>query len=429
MDSSRTGDFLTYPVTDGVTLYVYPAPAFKTVTLQCFVQRPLDEETTSSALLPAILRRGCRRLPTRRAIAAYLERLYGASLQTDVYKLGERHVLAFRIDTVHDRFAPARSQNLARAVDFLFRLLAEPSRARGRFPDLVVEQEKANHRHLLEGLIDDRATYAAVRCVESMCPEEPYRRYSLGRVEDLATVDSTSLTASHRRLLLEATVDLVVTGAVRGPEVARLVRRAFRFHGRAPAPIPPAVRVPSPPAPREIREPRPIEQGHLVIGARAHIAFAEPLADAFACYNGILGAFPHSRLFRHVREREGLAYDVRSWIERSKGFLFVYAGIDPARYGDARDGILREIDEMRKGGFSEEEWTSTRRCLLDRFRALEDSPARLASVLLEGLAGGRVRTIEEARRAVEAVTREAVVAAARAVQIDTLYFLTPAPSA
>ena len=36
--------------------------------------RPLDERATETALLPAVLRRGCRRQPTLARIAAFLEK-------------------------------------------------------------------------------------------------------------------------------------------------------------------------------------------------------------------------------------------------------------------------------------------------------------------------------------------------------------------
>jgi hypothetical protein len=109
----QNGDFLTYPAGPGITLHVYPAPPFKTLSLHVFFQRPLDGGTTAAAILPSMLRRGCRRLPTQRAIAAFLDGLYGASCSSGVFKFGERQILHVRLDVVNDRFAPGRARILA----------------------------------------------------------------------------------------------------------------------------------------------------------------------------------------------------------------------------------------------------------------------------------------------------------------------------
>jgi predicted Zn-dependent peptidase len=417
--------FQSFPLDAGVTLHVHRAPAFKTLSIHVFLQRPLDEGTTDAALLPDLLRSGCHRHPTRRALATYLETLYGASLSTGVFKFGERHLLQFRLDGVNDRFLPGRTRVLARALGLLRDLVTAPVLERGLFPADAVAREKANRRNLLDGLVNERASWAFERCVAAMCADEPFRRYPLGESGCLDSVTPGTLRDRHLRLLREAPVDIVVTGDVRGPEVAAAVARAFRLRGRAPAALPRAVPRPAPASVREVREPLRVEQGRLVIGLRTGITLADAAVDALGVANGILGAFPHSKLFRNVREREGLAYDVRSWLERTKGLLFIQAGIDPAKYAAARDVILGELGALQRGEISDEEWESTRSCLLDRLRALEDAPSRLAVARMEGIVNGRVRTPSEVREAVQAVTREDVVEAARRVRPDTIYFLAP----
>jgi predicted Zn-dependent peptidase len=417
--------FQSFPLDAGVTLHVHRAPAFKTLSVHVFLQRPLDGETTAAALLPAVLRRGCRRHPTRRAIATFLEGLYGASLSAGVFKLGERHLLQLRLDVANDRFVPGRSRVFAKGLGFLRDLLAAPVLARGRFPAAAVDRERANRRHALEGLVNDRAAWAHERCVAAMCAGEPYARYPLGRVEELEAATPEALAALHRRLLRGAPIEVVVTGDVRGPEVADAVGHAFRLRGRSPAPLPPVATAPAPAAPREVRETLPVEQARLVIGLRTGITLADDAVDALVTANGLLGAFPHSALFRSVREREGLAYAVHSGLDRSKGLLFIAAGVDPAKVGAARDACLREVEALREGRIADEAWESTRRCLLDRLLAMEDAPAQLAVSLLEGIVNGRVRTPAQARESLARVTRDDVVAAARRWRVDTIYVLAP----
>src|SRR5688500_18221901 len=91
---SRSSEFTEIPLAPGARLWVLPDKRFKNVSVRVWLHRPLDERATATALLPAVLRRGCRRQPTIARIAEFLENLYGASYGADVSKSGERHLLA-----------------------------------------------------------------------------------------------------------------------------------------------------------------------------------------------------------------------------------------------------------------------------------------------------------------------------------------------
>ena len=58
---------------------------------------------------------------------------------------------------------------------------------------------------------------------------------------------------------------------------------------------------------------------------------------------GVLGGFPHSKLFRNVREKSGLCYDASSSIERFKGLLVIFAGIDAANFEETAQ-MCRELN-------------------------------------------------------------------------------------
>ncbi|HTF56564.1 MAG TPA: insulinase family protein, partial [Planctomycetota bacterium] len=105
-----------------------PDKRFKNVSVRGFLHRPLDDRATETALLPAVLRRGCRRQTTLAKMAAFLENLYGASCGADVGKSGERHLLTFSLDVVNDRFVPRGGRVLDEGVRFLSRFLGQPVR-------------------------------------------------------------------------------------------------------------------------------------------------------------------------------------------------------------------------------------------------------------------------------------------------------------
>ncbi len=421
----RRADFEEFEPSRGFRVYVHPTRKFKTIALSLHVRQPLGREATRVALLPAVLRRGCRGYPSMREIVAYLEGLYGASMTADVFKMGECHVLNLRFGVVNDRFAPKRIRALEQAVGFLWRLLSQPVARNGALHPPYVAQEKENLKRLIQGMINDRMAYACERCVQEMCRGEAYSRYEYGRLEEVDPVTPRDLFRLHRRILREAPLDLLVVGDVEPRRVADLAARTFRLGRRKVKPVPPTeVREGAGEHPREVVEKMDVEQGKVVLGCRTGVTWGHPDMLAMMMYNGLLGAFPHSRLFAHVREREGLAYATHSSLDRSKGLLFVTAGIDPARYGRCVEVVRGQMADLAAGRFSEDEWQKTRRTIIDRVRSREDSPSAKIGAFVEMNQGGRPMTGAELVAGLEKVTREDVGRAASRVKPDTLFFLT-----
>ena len=56
-----------------------------------------------------------------------------------------------------------------------------------------VEQEKEKLRRFVAGLINDKGTYAAHRCVTTLCADEPYGVFEYGAIEDLDRIDGAKL--------------------------------------------------------------------------------------------------------------------------------------------------------------------------------------------------------------------------------------------
>ncbi|MFN3431278.1 MAG: insulinase family protein, partial [Candidatus Sericytochromatia bacterium] len=92
---------------------------FKTTTLVLNVQRPLVAgQVTRSALVPHVLMRGSAQYPNVRAMQIELDGMYGAYLSVDVYKLGERHILQFRLELPNGKYLPGYPKLLQGAIAF-----------------------------------------------------------------------------------------------------------------------------------------------------------------------------------------------------------------------------------------------------------------------------------------------------------------------
>jgi predicted Zn-dependent peptidase len=420
----RLADFEVFEPARGFRVLVHPTKKFKTIGLALYLHQPLGELATQIALLPPILRRGCKGLPDMRRVVIYLEELYGASMGADVLKIGERHLVAFRFEVVNDLFAPKKIRALEKSMGLLWRLLSQPALSKGTLNPAWVAQEKENLKRLIEGMINDRMSYAYERCLQEMCRGEPFSRYEYGELKEIDSITPRDLTKLHQKVLAESPVDLFVVGDVEPRKVAALAKKTFRFRRRAVRVPPPTIVRESTGALREHVEKLEVEQGKMVLGCRTGVTWGHPETFPMVLYNGLLGAFPHSKLFVNVREKEGLAYATHSSVDYTKGLLFVTAGIDPAKYARCVEVIKEQMAELAAGKISDGEWEKTQLTITDRVRSREDSPSGKIGAFLEMSLNGHPMTSDEIVAGVSKVTRADVSRVASRVKPDTIFFLT-----
>ncbi len=97
------------------------------------------------------------------------------------------------------------------------------------------------------------------------------------------------------------------------------------------------------------------EQSHISMAVRA-IPLGHPDRYALDLLSVLFGEGMSSRLFLELRERQGLCYDVNSYVNHllDTGSFGVYAAVDPKNARLAVDGLLAELRRLRDGVPEEE---------------------------------------------------------------------------
>jgi predicted Zn-dependent peptidase len=159
------------------------------------------------------------------------------------------------------------------------------------------------------------------------------------------------------------------------------------------------------------------EQAHLIIGFRGN-ARNYKYRYAEAVLSAILGAGMSSRMFIEVRERRGLAYSVRTSVDRymDTGYLATYAGVDPGKATEAIKVIMEQYLGISSGQFpvSSVELKKAKEIIKGHIAlALEDTRAINDFYGEDELFGTGNESPEEVFAKVDKVTIEEVVAEAK----------------
>ncbi|HLV09832.1 MAG TPA: insulinase family protein, partial [Halanaerobiales bacterium] len=174
----------------------------------------------------------------------------------------------------------------------------------------------------------------------------------------------------------------------------------------------------------KIIEKKNVEQGKLVMGFRTgEIKRNSELFYELLFCNALLGAFPHSRLFRKLREEASLAYYVSSWLESTKGLMVINAGIDFINYERSINIINEQLELLKLGEINKEEFSWTKKALINSYKSIADNARGLTGHYLLGLINGRKENIYTAINKIKNVRKDDIKNIAPYIKLDTIYFL------
>ncbi len=407
----------------GLAVFVRPTTQFKTTIIQLFIDRPFADDYSLFAVLPHVLKRGSMDFPDSLSLERRFDQLYGAGFDVSTHRLGERHVVEFRLEVADQLFISESEDLLHSALHTLAGIVQRPLVEDGVFCREYVAQEKEAQVRAIQSIYNDKAEYAHMRCLQEMFAGEPFARLAIGEVDRVAAITPAKLWRLYQRVLRSANFQVFVTGNVGVEHVATLCSQAF------PQPLgqqrsePIVAKLLQPRPSRELQEEQPVAQGKLVLAYRTGIGRNDPLFLPLLIYNGLLGGYSHSKLFQTVREQASLAYDCSSDLIVTKGVLLVEVGISREALGAARQIIDQQILELADGSWTTDEWGKTLLALQNSLRGLVDRPGRLALTHFDRLIHGQAETEEQIIDRLQTVTREQVLTVAQRVQLDTAFFL------
>ncbi|MCL6515464.1 pitrilysin family protein [Alicyclobacillus sp.] len=414
-------------------VHTLPTDQFRTRHLVAKLVTPISRPSvTPTALLPYLWLEGTRSYPSALAITRRTDDLFGAVLRSGIGKRADRHIAEVYLSVPEEGRLEGAAGVFEEGLRLMLEAVTDPLVEGDGFAKGHVERERGLHRRRIESVFDDKIAWAMERALAEALAGLPEGLPRLGYAEDLDAVTPDGLYAAHRRFLQEAEVHLYAIGAFGDPSALaeRLLTAwssAIRQAGvdgadrSASGPVEPVpVRGGEP---KRVVDAQPVQQGKLNLVYRTGIPYRADEYPALLVANGILGGFPHSKLFQNVREKASLAYYASSRVDALSGLVLIQTGIDPVHRDRAEAIIVEQVRALQQGEVTDDELSFTKRGLVNQYRQSLDVPAAVADIHFGGVLAGRVRAMDELMDAILAVERQDVVAAANRLQLDTVYFL------
>ncbi|MCM8745959.1 insulinase family protein [Thermomicrobium sp. CFH 73360] len=160
---------------------------------------------------------------------------------------------------------------------------------------------------------------------------------------------------------------------------------------------------------------RPTEQAHLCVAWPA-LPYTDERRFVQGMLDAVLSSGMSSRLFKEIRERQGLAYEVYGYLREyaDVGQGVVYTGTDVERAERALRAVRNELEKLVREPVPTEELERMKELRVGRIvMGLEDSRAVASWIGGQELVFGEVLTPEEVIARIRAVTSEEIQALAQ----------------
>ena len=412
-------------ISNGIRLHWLFDDRFKTnhLTVQFLV--PLAADTVSGyALLLSVLGHGCERYPTLRLLNEALAELYAASITTRVQKRGECQVLSFDVSFLDNAFVPDDTDVFGGTLEVLKEIIFHPLVKDGAFDPQIVSLEQKNMCDAIRAQINNKTIYAYKQGIKEMCRNEAYGLDENGTIEGIEKLTPKDLYTYYQTLLQSAPIEIYYVGRMEISQFSAHLGHAFEAQTRGTLLVPSTQVVRHAQAPvHRVTQDMPVNQGKLTVGFRTGKVLGDADYYKLSVMNEIFGGSPSSRLFMNVREKLSLCYYCSSSTEALKGLMTVISGVENEKKEEAEAEILRQLHALQTTQVTQEELENAKRSLCNAYREISDDAASMIAWYSQRVLAGVPCSFEQAIGQIQRVTPQDVLEAARAVSLDTVYFL------
>lgn len=412
---------------DGIEGLFIANNRFNTTSVSFNFYLPMKKETVAAnALLPFILTSCSKDYPSFSALNLKLNKLYGARLDSSCEKYGDCQLLRMTVSVIDDKFSFDSDSLVKEASELLLNLVFNPSVQDNAFLDADVAREKRKAIEHIKGEIAEKRIYARNRMISEMFAGTPYGIPKCGTVDDVLAVTPQTLYKAWQNMLETSFVRIHVVGAAVPQGLFEDIKLKFETVNRhditdckACKPATPAKKV------NTVFEKMDVKQGKIVMGFSSDMFGDDDLSLPLLVMCDIFGGGPYSRLFTNVREKLSLCYYCAASSVRYKGLLMVDSGVEVDNADKAIAEILNQLEIMKKGEFTDNEFDSSIKSICDSLNTYYDSQGALDLWYALKVNNPNLYSPLDIIEKIKQITKEDVIFAARGVNLHTVYKLLP----
>ena len=400
---------------------------FKSIYFSVNFTMPVNKKQISeNSLLSAILGKSCDKYKTQKEMQKYLYSLYGANFDVGIERFGDLYNIEFRCECINKEFLPGKEDVVNEVLEFLYNIIYKPDIKNNTFNKEIIQREKEFVLNKIREVKDDKLRYGVRKMEELMCKNEPFSIYVYGDEEDILKITEEDLYKRYTEVINNSAITVIVSGNLSGyDDIETRINNIFGNKLTSNLDYKELIYDKKEKHQKEeIIESQETTQSVLTYGLRINNINSNDFYK-LSVYNALLGGTPSSKLFQNFREKESLAYTVRSRYYRFKDIIIIYAGIQKENYEKAKKVLENEINLIKEGKVTDEEFNASKQSIISSLKEWNDSKIALSKMFISNMFATKSNTLklEDMINNMNKVTKQDVIDIAKNIAIEKIFFL------
>ena len=402
------------------TVHFFKTDKFKSIYVSMILLNKFTKESlTKNALLRRLLTGSSKNYKNETEVVRKVYSLYNSGLYIENSFHNNVVSTDFSIEFLEDKYSEAGL--FCKALDYYFDTIFNPNVIDGKFESKNFELAKKSLENYYAREKEDKNSYAFDRACELL--DEEYLRYPInGYRECLDSLNEKNMYEYYNQLFKTANTNIFAIGSLDDKKMLNIINK--NVNGRLYKNINKYVKNNFDEV-KEIKERVEKEENNqsklVMIYKLTNITDRERNV-ILPVFNRILGVGSNSKLFKNVREKKSLAYDVRSSSNRNNCLLSVFAGIDKNKKDEAVNAIKDEFKNMQNGKFTDNDLKDailSRKRILTQFSDENDSTlyCNISHILYDN------DDFEERIEKLNGITKKEITSLAQKAKLCIVYML------
>lgn len=403
----------------GYSLHIIETNKFKTININLNIKRESkNEEITLRDLLINTLIDSSKKFPTRKEIEIETEELYGLGLNISLVNSGKCNMISLNETFLNNKYID--DDILERSISYLNEIAFNPNVENNEFKITSFNIAKRIVKNNIESLKDNPSSYGRHCLLKEINPNNPLT--FIPSIEELDKITPNSLYEYYKNVINNDEINVFVIGDVNSEEIKKIFEKTFNIKNRKINKINHYILEHNIGDGNIYKEELSINQSKLLMGYNFESVteFENKYVSSMLSY--ILGGSADSMLFKVVREKESLCYSINSGYNQLTGILTIHAGIDGDKYEKTKELITNQIEEIKKGNFTEEELENGKKIYKNSALELFDSPNSIINMYMSHEYIGS-DLYEDKIKNIDKVTKEDIIALASKLHLNKIVLI------
>ncbi|MBS9338320.1 insulinase family protein [Fructobacillus sp. M2-14] len=339
-------------------------------TVMVAFARPAKKgQTTERALLSYLLAVCSKTYQNQQEVSQKLMDLYGATYAVKVLSYGDQNLLLLSLTFVKEELL--KDENLVQAaLDFLKDMLFGFDLDLLKSEPDMVEAERKNLKQAILSRLDDKVQLALDEARKLVFVDKSLQESILGDVKTLDSLTLSDLKRAYEDMLTEDTRLFSCSGSLDKDVLQQNLRtwpdqeneQAVRYAEKGELASFSSKAI----------EKEGLGQAALIMNYQLH--FNQEELGSLVVLNALFGGTAASRLFREVREKQSLVYNISSRLQADLNLMTVVAECPKDKVDKVKVLVNQELDDLANQNISDDELNRAKQAVLNDRLIRLDSP-------------------------------------------------------